>query len=249
MNGAVTLSGRGAATVSGASFTGGELAPDSIVSSFGTNLSGVTLSAPSLPLPISLGGTLVIIKDSKGVERFAPLFYVSPGQINFLVPKDTAEGIATISIQSSSGIITAGLLQVGKISPALFAADTTGQGVAAAVVQRVRADGTQRYEDAYFFDEVQKKYVAKPIDLGPESDQVYLLLFGTGIRFRDALADVAASIGGVSAEITYAGPHGFFVGVDQINVKIPRSLQGRKEVEVGLTIAGKAANIVKVSIR
>jgi uncharacterized protein (TIGR03437 family) len=208
----------------------------------------VTLSAASLPLPTSLGNTLVILKDSKGVERFAPLFYVSPLQVNFLIPQDTAEGIATISIFSSTGTITPGVIQVGKLSPALFAADASGQGVAAASVQRVKADGTSSYEVAYTLD-AQNKPVAKPIDLGPESEQVYLLLFGTGIQFRAALADVMVTIGGVPAEVTYAGPQGFFVGVDQINVKLARSLSGRQDVDVVLMAAGKLANTVKVNIK
>lgn len=240
VNGAVTLSGKGAATVSGASYA--------IVSSFGTNLSGVTVAAQSLPLPTSLGGTVVIVKDSKGIERFAPLFYVSPLQINFLIPKDTAEGVATISIQSAGVTTTAGVMNVGKLAPALFAADASGQGVAAAVVQRVTADGASSYEDAYFYD-IQKKPVAKPIDLGPEGEQVYLLLFGTGVQFRAALTDVTVTIGGVPADVTYAGPQGYFVGVDQLNAKLPRSLMGRKDVEVVLTVAGKAANTVKISIK
>lgn len=248
VNGTVTLSGRGAATVPGASYVGVDLAPDSIVSSFGTNLTGVTLAAPSLPLPTTLGGTTVTVKDSKGVERLAELFYVSPLQINFLIPKDTAEGIATVSIQSASGEMTSGVLHIGKLVPALFAADATGQGIAAASVQRVKANGSSMYEAAYTFD-AQKKPVAIPIDLGPESEQVYLLLFGSGLRLREALSDVVVTIGGVPAEVVYAGPQGSFVGLDQINVKLPRSLAGRKDVDVVVTVAGKTANTVQVSIK
>ena len=72
-------------TVSAASYDGTQQAPESIVSGFGRNLSSEVLSAAELPLPTTLGDTRVRFYDSLGTRRFAPLFYVSPGQINFQV--------------------------------------------------------------------------------------------------------------------------------------------------------------------
>src|SRR5262245_39385422 len=70
-------------TVSAASYDpNGILAPDSIAAAFGTKLATQIASAASQPLPTSLAGTTVKVKDSAGVERLAPLFFVSPGQIN-----------------------------------------------------------------------------------------------------------------------------------------------------------------------
>jgi len=39
------------------------------------------------------------------------------------------------------------------------------------------------------------------------------------------------------------------VGLDQVNVLIPRSLIGRGEVDVVLTVDGKPANTVRVAIK
>jgi uncharacterized protein (TIGR03437 family) len=78
---------------------------------------------------------------------------------------------------------------------------------------------------------------------------VYLLLYGSGVRGRAALSDVVVTIGGVPAEVVYAGPQGNFVGLDQVNVKLPRSLAGRKEVNVLLSVTGRTANPVTVSIK
>lgn len=89
-----------------------------------------------------------------------------------------------------------------------------------------------------------------PIDLGPEGDQVTLLLFGTGIRGRSALAAVTCTIGGVSVPVSFAGSQGDLVGLDQINVgPLPRALAGRGEVDLVLLVDGKAANTVRISIR
>jgi uncharacterized protein (TIGR03437 family) len=82
-----------------------------------------------------------------------------------------------------------------------------------------------------------------------DTDQVFLVLFGTGIRGRGALSAVTAQIGGTDCEVTYAGPQGGFVGLDQVNLKLPRSLAGRGEVAVQLTVEGRPANTVQVTIK
>lgn len=76
-----------------------------------------------------------------------------------------------------------------------------------------------------------------------------LVLFGTSFRHRGSLVNVAASIGGVSAQVDYAGPQPDFAGLDQINLRIPRSLIGRGEVDLVLMVDGKAANTVRVNIK
>ena len=56
-------------------------------------------------------------------------------------------------------------------------------------------------------------------------------------------------IGGVNGTLNFAGAQGTLIGLDQINVLLPRSLAGRGEVEIALTVDGKQANPVKVQIR
>ncbi len=91
--------------------------------------------------------------------------------------------------------------------------------------------------------------VSTPVDLGADDDRVYLLLFGVGLRGRSSLAAVTARIGGVDAVVEYAGPQPTYEGLDQINVRLPRSLAGRGEVEIALTADGITANTVTVNIR
>ena len=238
------------AAVSAASFTaGGELAAEAIAAGFGSGLANGTAVAATLPLPTTLGGASVRVRDSAGTERLAPLFFAAPMQINFLLPPDTANGAAAITVTNGATTVAAGTVQVDAIAPGLFAANANGQGVAAATVFRLRADGSQRFESAVQFDQAQQRFVAVPIDLGPEGDQVFLILNGTGIRRRSAVTAVTASIGGANAEVLFAGPQTDFVGLDQVNLRIPRPLAGRGEVDVRLTVDGKAANLVRVNLR
>jgi len=65
-------------SVSAASFAvGAALAPESIASGFGKDLTAATQTANGAPLPTALGGVSVSVTDSAGIDRPAPLFFVS----------------------------------------------------------------------------------------------------------------------------------------------------------------------------
>jgi uncharacterized protein (TIGR03437 family) len=138
---------------------------------------------------------------------------------------------------------------VTKTEPGVFSADASGRGLAAAYVVRVKPDGRQIIEPVVRFDSATNKFIAVPIDLSSESDQVILVLFGTGIRNRDSLADVKVAIGGVDCPVEYAGAQGTFVGLDQINVRLLRSLAGLGEVDVVLKVHDQMANTMKIDIK
>jgi len=246
--GAVTVAGA-VANVSAASFTGAMLAPDSIVAAFGAKLATETRTADSQPLPTTLVGTTVRVKDSAGTERLSSLFFVSAGQINHLLPAGAANGAATVTVTSGDGSISVGAIQLTAVAPGLFAANANGQGVASAVALRARG-AVQTFEPVARFDQAQSRFVPEPIDLGPPGDLVFLILFGTGVRNRSALSAVTCKVGGADSTVSFAAAAGGFAGLDQINVgPLPDSLRGRGEVDVALIADGKPANIVRVSIR
>jgi uncharacterized protein (TIGR03437 family) len=114
---------------------------------------------------------------------------------------------------------------------------------------RVRANGTQSIEPVAQFDQAQGRFVALPIDLGPETDQVFLVLFGTGLRFHGGLAGVSARLGGVEAPVLFAGAQGAAVGLDQVNLRVPRALAGRGEVELTLRVDGQEANPLRIRVK
>ena len=85
------------AVVSSANFSANAIAPESIASAYGANLATRFAVAETVPLPTSLGGTTVKINDKP-----AQLFFVSPAQINFLIPAGTAEGPAWVTITGAA---------------------------------------------------------------------------------------------------------------------------------------------------
>ncbi|MGH9939104.1 MAG: hypothetical protein ACREAM_22925, partial [Blastocatellia bacterium] len=238
---------QGVASVQAASFTGPAQASESIVAAFGVNLATTTQAASALPLPTSLGGASVRVRDSAGGERFAPLFFVSPSQINYQMPPGSADGPATVIFSNGQGSLSSGSVVIEPVAPGLFAANANGQGVAAATALRIKADGAQIYEPVAVFDGAQGKFVARPLDFGAPGDQLFLILFGSGLRGRASLPSVAARIGGEQVDVLYAGAQGGFVGLDQINLALPRSLAGRGEVDLAISVDGKTANTLRVT--
>jgi hypothetical protein len=139
-------------------------------------------------------------------------------------------------------------LDVVRVAPELFSANADGRGVAAALFLRVSADGSRSTEPVFRFDVANTTYIPVPIRLDPEMDQIFLLLFGTGIRGYASRATVL--LGGEVIPTLGAGPQGEFVGLDQVNVgPLPRLLSGRRQVELLLFVDGKQANTVTFDIQ
>ena len=83
-----------------------------------------------------------------------------------------------------------------------------------------------------------------PIDLGPPGDEVFLVLFGTGLRLAGS---VRATIGGDEVSVSGFAPAPGFFGEDQVNVgPIPRSFINAGTVEVQLIVDGQVTNVVEV---
>ncbi|MBM3756616.1 MAG: hypothetical protein FJW38_21835 [Acidobacteria bacterium] len=82
-----------------------------------------------------------------------------------------------------------------------------------------------------------------PID-PTEVSQIFVLLYGTGLRGRTDPAAVSVTIAGQPAESSDAVAQGQFLGLDQINVRVSPTLAGRGTVNLVVTIDGRASNTV-----
>ena len=225
-------------------------APESIISIFGTGLATGTFQAPSLPLPLELGGTTVTIRDSKGIERAAPLFYAGVGQVNCLVPVGTAEGYAAIIVKVNNVVTGSGAVKINAAAPALFTANQDGSGAASAILQLI--NGTTSTFSGNLAEPdpaVAGRFRPVEIDVEQNFEKIYLLLYGTGIRGRRDPVTATATIGDVALPVEYLGSQGFFSGLDQVNVLLPKSLKGKGEVDLFLTINGDVTNKVRVKVR
>lgn len=217
------------------------VAAGSLASIYGENLARTTAQATSTPLPVSLGGSTVVLTDSAGARWTAPLLYTSPRQINFVVPETAAPGAAAVAISSGAAVQTFPVT-VRPIAPALFSMSAAGTGVAAATA--VTQVGTSQ-SPTPVFQCASGGCASTPIPLGADRT-VAVSFYGTGLRGR---ANVTVTIGGVPAPVQYAGPAPGFAGLDQVNVILPPALRGRGESNVVLTVDGQFSNGVSINVR
>ena len=207
------------------------LAPEAIASIYGTDLAAVTLQAS--PPDATLGGVSVTLTDSSGASFPVPLYFVSSGLVNCVIPKGAAAGVANVTLTNGSGTFT-GKALIGSISPGLYTANMQGVGPAAAQV--VNSKGV--YSDTFLCDAANKCSLV-PIDV---TATPYLVLYGTGIRAAGQ-AGVTVRIGNLDLPAAYAGPQGSSSGLDQVNVALPASLKGRGQLVITVTANGQAANM------
>jgi uncharacterized protein (TIGR03437 family) len=231
-----------AAGVNGASFArGGTLAPDSIGSVFGSHFSTGIEQAATTPLPTSLLGVSVSITDSQGTSRDCELFVVYPGQINFAVPGATALGPAVVTVRTADGRLLRGAITIAAIAPGLFSLSGPAGLTAAANVGRLR-DGVLTFEPLARPIPQKSAFVVEPIDMGPETDQIFLIMYGTGLR---GSTQATATVGGTPVAVNGPVAQGQFVGVDQMNLgPLPRTLIGRGSVLIVAQVGGKTTNFV-----
>jgi uncharacterized protein (TIGR03437 family) len=223
-----------AATVSGASYLF-QIAPKEIVSAFGENFSAITDKATDTPLPTSLAGVTVKVKDSIGVERLSPLFFVSPTQINYQIPAGTALGQAVVTVTASNGRLHNGLIDVQSNAPSIFTTNQQGTGAAAAL-------------DAITF-------TGAPFNAMQANGQPNIIaLFTTGLGADVTDADgnvntsVEARIDGQVVTVQYAGRAPGFVGLNQINVHLPTGIASGTHT-LTLSRNGALSNAVTIAIK
>jgi uncharacterized protein (TIGR03437 family) len=207
--------------------------PDSVASIFGAGLAPTTATAPGLPLPTELGGIHVRLVDSAGGQHTALLYYVSPGQINLVIPADTPLGPARLMVVTPDGALTLAIT-IGRTGPALTSADGTGSGIAAAQFIRLHRDGTQ---------DAPIPVSPAPIPMG--TDRLFMILYGTGLRHASRPA--TCSLNGQTVTPLFAGAHSVYPGLDQINLEVPPGLRGL--ISVSCSADGAVSNAVTINVQ
>ena len=204
------------------------LAPDGLATIFGANLAQSTATA-SLDangnLPLELASTRVEVNG-----QAASLFYVSPSQINFVVPSGIGAGSTTLTVRYANSQSTRNAsVPIALAAPALFTADASGSGPGAIL-------NAVTYALAPFLVDTPQN--------GSDS-RTRLALYGTGIRHA---AKVKVRGGQQDLVVEYAGAAPGFFGLDQINVVLPAVVDGAGAVSLVVTADDNSSNTVTAQV-
>ncbi len=229
--------------VHAASFASGQpLAPGSIVSVFGGKMAAATAQgAASLPLATTLGGASLLIGGQK-----APLYYSSEGQINAqipfeLMPNTRPQALVRLSLPGVEAVTVPEIITLDVARPGVFMADSFGQGVV--------IDSQGRVVNSFVPAAAGDVVVVYAAGLGPTNPAVR----SGEASPLDPLARVTVTptvtIGGVTAEVTFAGLTPGLVGLYQLNVRIPSGVKPGPAVPLVVTQNGVSSKPVTLAIQ
>jgi adhesin/invasin len=226
--------------VSSASYqAGGIVAPGSIASVFGLRLSGTTRSASTLPLPTVLEGAQVLVN-----EQAAPLFFVSPTQVNFQMPVEARSSTVQIVVLFDTLRSASVTVPSGAELPSVFTVNQAGTGQAAAL----NADSTPNSaQNPAAADSAIALYVT---GLGATNPSFATGQAGaTSEPLNRTVLTPVVRIAGVASEVLYSGLAPGFVGLYQVNVRIPQGTSAGPSVGVEVEFLGRKSNPVTIAVR
>lgn len=217
------------------------VAPGSIASVFGNYLNdGSTVLSTSLGsdgrLVTTLGGTSVTINSIP-----APMFFSTPGQIGIQIPYELAgQSSATIQVTVAGQTSAPRTINLAAVAPGVFTLSQDGKGAAIVIHQ----DG---------ITVVNTQNPARPGEI--------VLLYATGLgAVTPALPTGAPSAGNLTAATTtvpvdgtnaildFSGASPGFVGLSQVNFRIPANTRTGSDLPLSLIVGGRPSNPVTITV-
>jgi uncharacterized protein (TIGR03437 family) len=216
------------------------------VTVYGSNLSATTRGWAESDfmdggMPFSLDGVSALLT---GAPRLAYVGYVSPTQVNLLLPSDLSPGAITVQVRNPAGLSAAVPLTVQANAPQLFTLD--GKNVLA-----THANGTY----------VGKAGLVASLTTTPAAPGETVSIYGTGMgattpaQIPGQVPQVAAplattpqvTIGGAAANVVAAAVVPGAAGLYQLNVQVPSdAANGDLPVVVRIGTADSASTLITV---
>jgi len=212
------------------------IAPNSLVSIFGTNL-GREEAATSAPLPVTLGGVCVTLNNNP-----IPLFYVSPGQINAQIPPEIAVNRYPLVVRSFEKKLSSAPATVSltRYAPAVLV-DAAGQAAIfhAGGGQAVSKEHPTSRDDRLVLYAVGLGPVSGPrLAAGVPAPESPLALTGPVKVYFD---DPTIKESEIAVEFSGLAPG--YVGLYQINLYVPWYRRRGEALPVTVKIGGVSSPV------
>lgn len=216
------------------------LARGGILSVFGEHLGPAQSPALSFPLSTTLGGVSLTITEGATVTQLYPI-YVSPGQINAILPSTVSAGLATLRLVSNGAKSNAITIQVSNSAPGIFAVSSGGFGPG--IIQNYISTANQPINSS----------------IAPAAPGQVITIWGTGlgpVTFPDNVAPTAGNvaapvtvtIGGQAAAVAYSGRTPCCSGVDQVVATVPANAPLGCWVPMVVNAGGVVSNTATLAI-
>lgn len=225
--------------IDAAGFSSNDLAPGSIVTIFGTGLAGAVLQAPSASaLPTALFDAGVTFNNIP-----APLYYVSPTQINAQVPIDLTPGAVTVQVRRNLATSASQVVTLLPAAPAILSVNQQGTGAGlifhAADSSLVTASTPAKAGETLVIYCTGLGALKTPLKSGEVAPNPP----------PETLNLPQVTIGGASASVSLSSAVSGYVALYQVRVQVPNATQTGSAVTVKLSIGGASSNTVTVAIQ
>jgi adhesin/invasin len=237
-NASVPIVGSGRVLSAASYAPGTPLSPGSFVAIFGSNLASGTSVALGMPLSTTLAGTQVYLGSN-----LLPLQYVSPTQINAIVPYNAPVGaVQQLTVLRNGSPSPPETVIVTAAQPAVFTQDESGAGAASVV--DVKPDGTQFVVTA-----------ANPASAGDT-----LLIYCTGLGAvtpavpagsvsptgspTNTTTLASVSIGGQTAQVSFSGLAPGYTGLYEVKAVVPSGISAGASVPLVVSMGSTSGGPV-----
>jgi YVTN family beta-propeller protein len=150
--------------------------------------------------------------------------YVSPGQINFIVPNGVNAGQVNVIVKNGTQMMT-GAVTIAAGAPGIFTLNGMGTGEGAILNATMWQRG--------------------PFSTTTNGQPTDVAIYTTGL---DLSTKPAVTIGGVPVGVMWFGNAPGYAGLQQINIALPGSMAGAGRVPVMVTSDGQTSNVTYMHI-
>jgi uncharacterized protein (TIGR03437 family) len=211
------------------------IAPGSLISLYGEQLSPVSLATSQIPLPTALGDSCLTV-DGLAV----PVMFVSPNQINAQLPFE-AIGNVTFTLRTPGGISNNFNTVVPSAAPSVFMSGVAGPQTGLPTI--IRANNDNQLVTAADPIHGNDTLVIYLTGLGLTSPQVAT---GAGAPLSPlsfTVGQPAVTLGGVPLNLFFSGLTPILVGVNQINATVPKNVTEGLSVPLAISLGGNTTTV------